>query len=642
MGQKGALALPLDLGISALLADEVDRFRTGLDALSDGGARMARATAARRRWDDPAPRQITIPAWDDVIHVVPQPQITPAMREAHYGALRAGRPSPLSADLQDNIAARGRRARLMNNAASPEYAKAWGQVMTAIDNVQDLLTTVVTVGRLGLIPAIRGIDALLPGAGQLAAREAGNLAAQAAARATGESFAAAIVELSQRVAAGEAAAVASLAETRAARSTAIAAAARLAFREGSLAAAAGFGARTIGRAIPILGWVLLGADLLKLLQTFGMLSFPFYAALCGGPRAALAAGVPAVVMGRALKLRAGGMARLNPFGRHARVSRSRTVREWKPSIYNLMEVFQTTDSLFGVGVSFGGLVGLMQDSAFGVEQKLRGQDVRVSTDRVTDSFHRLYSGRLAREGKAALHDLRTSANVLATAPIINGVQDIFTLEEHIEALCAQTAAWDILRPYIEAPETVEAVNLALEVDWDPPVYLQGETEAWTAAAGLPADGFGTWALPGSPTTISGEDYMNQAAPRVTAALRELLEPRRDSIEAPFIGALVDRIGSHAAVALTGSDDAIETEMLPVYQIMESLALAHRWPAVTGDETPMLAFFAACAARMAELRARSLGPADLDRLAEAADISLIHALGPEAPYPRDFFEPRLSP
>ncbi|MDP3940546.1 MAG: hypothetical protein Q8R92_20720, partial [Deltaproteobacteria bacterium] len=353
--------MPLDLGVSALLADEVDRFRTGLDALSDGGARMARATAARRRYDDPAPRQITIPAWDDVIHVVPQPQITPAMREAHYSAIRAGVPSPLSTDLQDNIAARGRRARLMNNAASPEYAKAYGQVMTAIDNVQDLLTTVVTVGRLALIPAIRGLEAL----------------------------------------AG--------------------------ISEPLFALTGKVGAKALSRAIPILGWVLLGADLLKLLQTFGMMAFPAYAFLCGGARHALAAGVPAVVMGRALKLRAGGLARLNPFGRRARVSRSRTVRGWKPSIYNLMEVFQTTDALFGVGVSFGGLVGLIQDSAFGVEQRIRGQDVRVSTDRVADSFHRLYSGRLAREGTAALHDLRTSAGVLATAPILDQVQEIFTV-----------------------------------------------------------------------------------------------------------------------------------------------------------------------------------------------------------------------
>ncbi len=568
--------MPLDLGVSVLLADEVDRFRTGLDALSDGGARMARATAARRRAQDSNVRQITIPAWDDVIHVIPQPMITPAMREAHYSAIRAGRPSPLSIDLQDNIAARGRRARLMNNAASPEYAKAWGQVMTAIDNVQDLLTTVVTVGRLGLIPAIRGLEALAT------------------------------------------------------------------VSEPLLALTGKLGAKGLTRAIPILGWVLLGADLLKLLQMFGMFSFPFYAALCGGPRAALAAGVPAVVMGRALKLRAGGLARLNPFGRHARVSRSRSVREWKPSIYNLMEVFQTTDALFGVGVSFGGLVGLLQDSAFGVEQKLRGQDVRVSTDRVADSFHRIYSGRLAREGKAALHDLRTSATVLATAPIIDQVQDIFTLEEHIEALCAQTAAWDILRPYIEAPETVEAVNLALDVEWEPPVYLQDETERWAQAAGMPAGGFATWPLPGSPERITGQKLLDQTPRRVTATLRELLEPRRDSIEAPFIGALVDRINNHAAVALTGSDDAIETEMLPVYQIMESLAMAHRWPAVTDDETPILAFFAACETRMTELRARSLGPADLDQLAKASDVSLIHALPIDAPYPQDFFKPGPGP
>ena len=85
--------MPLDFGVSELLADEYERFLKGLDTLSDGGQRAARAAAARIRPSDPTVRTISIPAWDDVIHVTPRPIVTDEMRAVHYAAKRRGAPS---------------------------------------------------------------------------------------------------------------------------------------------------------------------------------------------------------------------------------------------------------------------------------------------------------------------------------------------------------------------------------------------------------------------------------------------------------------------------------------------------------------------------------------------------------------------
>ena len=198
--------MPSDFGISTLITDEWARFMLGLDTLADGAQKDARARAVRRDPRTADVRQINIPGWDDIIHVVPQPRATQDEKDAHYAAKRRGDPSPLHPDLEASIDRRSRKVRAIQASASPAYAQAYGQVMTALDNVQDLVTTVATVGRLVVNPAIR---------------------------------------------------VAALAGTS---------------RFASLAVAGRVGATLGLRAIPVLGWVLTAADLMKLVTQIGRAS----------------------------------------------------------------------------------------------------------------------------------------------------------------------------------------------------------------------------------------------------------------------------------------------------------------------------------------------------------------------------------
>jgi len=558
--------MPLDFGISDMLAEEYERFTEGLLDLADGAQARARATAARRRATDPDVTQIAIPGWDSVLHIVPRPKITPEMRAAHYAARRAGQTSPLSEPLVEELERKGRQARRIQRSTSPEYAKAFGQVMTSIDNVQDLLSTVTTVGRLVLNPAVTGLEALGSRAIPL------------------------------------------------------------------ISPAARLGARGVGRVIPVLGAVLLAADLLRLVNYLGLAAFPLYAALCQGPRAALAAGVPAFLMRPALKLRAGNLSALNPFGRRARLDRSRTIRSWRPTIYNLMEVAQTTDQLFGVGVSFGGLVGLVQDAAFGAEQKLRGKDVRIDAGPFTESLHRLFAPGLRLTPTPVLADQRAAASVLATAPVLNRTQQVFTVEEHLEFLAAQSVAWSFLRPVIESPAMERAMELAMEHRWRPPQNLAPDLEQFFDEEGLERTGFGLWPLPDSPERVRGEHYFVSTAPEVTRALAELLLPIRDSALAQGLGAIVNRITERSAILLTGDADAVRLELQPVYQIMESLAEVSLWPNVEAGEGRMWSFFLACEKWLLEHHRRQVPEAVLLEEARKADVGLIRGLAPDAQFP----------
>lgn len=601
--------MPLDFGVGELLRDEYERFTKGLDTLSDGGQRAARAAAARIRPSDPAVRTITVPGWDDVVHLTPRPTITPEMREAHYAARRRGAASPLDPILVEEINRRAQRAQSIRTSTTPEYAKAYGQVMTAIDNVQDLLTTVTTTGRFALQGGARLIDALAPG---------GTLLQQEAARAGAARVA--LAEFAAREAAGE------FVTRAAAREAAVLAGERAALRVGL-----GLGARTIGRLVPILGPILLAADILKLLTYLGLLMFPAYAAMCAGVGAGLsAAALPAAqaMLGkRAGKRKVGQLGKLNPFSMKARLDRSNTLRSWRPSIYNLMEVAQTTDALFGVGVSFGGLVGLVSEAAFSTEAARRGQLVRVDTSAAVQSFHRAWQQELKQVGDAELTDLRAAAGVLAHAPALDRVQEVFTLQEHLDFLAAQCAAWSILRPWIASPQMDDAANAALDHWWAPPAPMYAETRAILAAELGEAAGFARWPLYGAPDRIRGDALLGAAVAEIPTALRQLIDNHPEEPATALVGAFVSQITDRAGILMTGSADGFALAWEPAWSLTEALAFAGRVPVIGADEGPVLAFWQQ-ALDLQERTGSKLLPAEaFDALAAQAGVVLARVDAP---------------
>jgi hypothetical protein len=596
--------VPLDFGVSELIGTEYERFTAGLADLSDGGQRAARAAAARVRPSSPTVRTITVPGWDDVVHITPRPTITPEMRNVYYAAKRQGVSSGLDPVIVEEIQRRSRRAQSIQTSTAPEYAKAYGQVMTAIDNVQDLLTTVTTSGRFLLQGGARILDALGPSAtvGEIeaarafAAREA--VAAIAAREAAGEIIA--------RTAAREAV--------------------ELAVERGAARAALGLGGKTLGRLVPILGPILLAADILKLLTWLGLMFFPAYAAICAGVNAGIsAAALPvgqAMLGKRAGKARVGVLGKLNPFSMTARLNRTETLRSWKPSIYNLMEVAQTTDSLFGVGVSFGGLVGLVSEAAFSTEAARRGHAVRVDASELVRSVHGTFARDVETVSDPQLTDLRVASAVLAHGPVLQRTNDTFTLPEHIDFLVAQSAAWSMLRPWIERASFTDAVNLGLAGYWRPPSATYPDTGAILAAelGTTPSDY--TWPLPGNPERIQGERYLRETAAEIPGALAELLLTRPDEPATVFAGAVAVQITDRATILATGSDHGVSLEWAPAWALAEGLALAGRVP-VTGEcNDEALKFWQRCLDEMQRSGRQQLAPATYDRLAREVGVELL--------------------
>jgi len=602
--------MPADLGISDMFRAELLRFTEAIADLSDGGQRRTREAAARRDPRFPQKRAVSIPGWDDVFHIVPQARASREERDAHYAARRRGQPSPLSEELQASIERGGRRARSMARSPAPEYAKAAGQALTALDNIQDFLSTTVTFGRLLLRPAERAINRF------------GTLPAETALREAAERRA--YLDVVRRLKAGELI-----------TSTVLAEAQGLARREASLMLGRGalaLGARTIGRVIPVLGYVALAGDLLRLLTWLGLLTFPFYSAICAGIPGALASGVPAMIGGKALKLRAGGIALNNPFSRKARLQRSRSLRTWKPSYYNLIEAAQTTDQLFGVGVSLGALMGTVTDTAFAVEQRARGLDVEFSAQPLQDSIYRLFAPGTRVIPTPALADHRAAAGVLVSGATIGRTQEQFSIEEHAEALVAQAVAWSFLSPFIMSPAMDEAINLAEGETWAPPRWGQRELAERVQAEGEAFDGGELWPFPDAPGRIRGLDLVRDRAPEITAGLADLLIPHRNDVTGAFLGAVASRIIEHSTIALTGTTDAVQYELIPLYQTLQSLAEQNHLPSIDAGEEALALYFADCADWLEPRRARFIPLPVLQELARARGVTLIRMLPGDAPWP----------
>lgn len=98
--------------------------------------------------------------------------------------------------------------------------------------------------------------------------------------------------------------------------------------------------RLLGRMVPGLGWVLLGSDILNAVNLVS-----WGGAMTGG-----------------CKKFHEEWQRKNPFHAKAAANRAFRIKSAVPSVGEILEILQTTDQLFGVGLCLGGFMGLVTDA----------------------------------------------------------------------------------------------------------------------------------------------------------------------------------------------------------------------------------------------------------------------------------------
>jgi hypothetical protein len=487
-----------------------------------------------------------------VIHLAPATATTPADWTAYYKALKTGSlkqmdPAIVMA-IQKAIAQRQAAA----TSTQPGWSLAIGQIMTAIDNTQDFVATLATVGRLILWAAPR-----------------------------------------------------------------------------------------IGlRAVPVVGWLVLAADILNLFNFFGMIATPIYAALCSGPADALAAGVPAVVLKSALCKEVWTQARLNPFSRRARAARQLRSLGRLPGVSNVIEALQVTDNLFGIGISLGAAYATVMELLFAVVSPPPAGGTRINTQLLTGSFTGDYLDKAAKVPRAQRVKLLEAAKVAQYAPLIAGEHDVFSDELHLLNMAAQLGAVGEVFAFFDGGPHEAMMERLLPGMWPAPTGRPRHAEH--LLRGLTDDdaGIGRWWVQGNPRELAGNALFPALAAPVTRAVTAFLEPRRNRADMTFYGAAVNQVTEHWWYLIGGGEDALAWQLTPDYVILTTMAVEGLLVRQGEHEGRLLRFWEDLRARVDAKGGRMLErPAILDA-ERRAGIALMRLLPTGASFPPewgDFFE-----
>lgn len=136
-----------------------------------------------------------------------------------------------------------------------------------------------------------------------------------------------------------------------------------------------------------------------------------------------------------------GVADLNPFSKQSRTRRARKMRRLLPGKGELIELAQTTDNIWGIGLCLGPIIGFAYDSIAGTYRALAGQKV---------TFFKNPPGQYKHEKQA----LRTLRDVQIAAAL----QEIMTEEEHLAMMLALSGAAAIVQPYIQLWNPLDQVQ----------------------------------------------------------------------------------------------------------------------------------------------------------------------------------------
>jgi hypothetical protein len=177
--------------------------------------------------------------------------------------------------------------------------------------------------------------------------------------------------------------------------------------------------KVIGRALPGLGWIMLGTDMLQWAIRLGRLPLN----PSGGKRLWC------------------DITRRNPFNKEAQFLRKERIKNLKPSVYDLLQAMQVTDQFLGVGLNLGPMMGTVMDSIFGAYRYLNGDRVSFAYD-VPDMFaHEKAAGR-----------------GMAAASFINSAGQVFSEETHFWSLAMGAVAARLFCPVAHDYDLVGAVN----------------------------------------------------------------------------------------------------------------------------------------------------------------------------------------
>lgn len=654
-----------DPGADSFFGTQYAKMLDALDKVGDPNrAAILRASRTGVITDAVKSPQINVPNWDGIIRVGARPVVTPDDWAVQRAAEKAGTASPLSAEIQAEMARRRDFARNIPQSATPQYMGGLSQFINAVDNVQDFAATIAFGGRLALAGAEMALNRLSPGAAAAIAAEAGAAAGRAAGLAASASFDRALLELGQLAAAGDAAAARALAGTVAARTAAIAAAEKAAFSRAAAFAALGLGSRLLARFVPFLGWTLLAIDLLNLLTKLAVYLGPGYALACAGPRDALAAlalpflnnaffkglgrlvprkvGMPALRASKGNKGHIGTKGARQPNGRKGFAPSASKLGPLSASMGAALTAGQVGADFAGYGISLGGIVGAMSDTAFSTARGGAPSMAGHRSPKVNHDYEALIGPRLAGLGPSALWHRQLAARTLATVPLLLAEPELCGDELYVLAWVAAYCAIEPVSWEQGGLPWRDVLATASTAHWfGYPVEDEGSRDV-VRGYGFDPDALTPWPVSGNPLEITPAHYLEELAPKIARGLERWCRAQPDEALAAFVMELSTAYTERAWCWLSGESDYPRWKLSPAVGVLESMLRANVVPVISDDPDRLLTAWQECERLLSDTDRGWLTQDELEGIFDRHGCPLLRLLPPDAPIPACWLTPHDEP
>lgn len=242
-----------------------------------------------------------------------------------------------------------------------------------------------------------------------------------------------------------------------------------------------------------------------------------------------------------------------------------------PSKGELIEILQTTDALFGVGISLGPLVGLAQDLFFGAFKgaPIRFREWKIS-DRERQGILKVLAPTYDPEAFFGPEFERDSGYAESAANVVMGAEYV-DAETYLKALVASIQSGlsargrEVKKAVIDSWEIISGQKAA------PKKKTTTETRLLLSGLGIDPYAIGEWPVEGLGASATLQEIMEAYSAQAQKVLQFWREKLGVSDKGLFLDACVKEISLHAA-AMFCDDDGVITETLDPHTLIYIHAL----------------------------------------------------------------------
>jgi len=323
------------------------------------------------------------------------------------------------------------------------------------------------------------------------------------------------------------------------------------------------------------------AVLSRLVATFYKPALPVAAGVQAAAEAVnlfqLGAAVPAITLSG--KFRGQSMVRALVGAQSAQAARSLRIGRVAPSIGELLQIAQTTDTLFGVGVSLGPIVGLFQDLIFG---SITGAEFAFQSGIRYRPGDELFLREEDQHRAETLQLHRLLGSMVGAAPSAAWVlssPDGVSYSDRVDSLVHLSLVAELARGFIPGSRWEPLVIPQAGLDRPSTAQVRPKTALEIHRLGLDPHATETFPTQGNPRRLSPRAQAALLAAHAPASLEAWLEEAPSKADRLFASQLAADLGFRMIRAFEGCPCDFVTHNTPAWRaVIDSFELGIKPPA----------------------------------------------------------------